>query len=49
MILASEELDELLFLSTKIAVVFRGMLVGIKDSSEIDIGQIGKMMLGVNS
>jgi len=48
-ILASEELDELLFLSTKIAVVYRGMVMGIKDSSEIDIGQIGKMMLGVNS
>ena len=48
-ILASEELDELLFLSTKIAVVFRGMVMGIKDSSEIDIDQIGKMMLGVNS
>lgn len=48
-ILASEELDELLFLSTKIAVVYRGMVMGIKDSSEIDIDQIGKMMLGVNS
>ena len=48
-ILASEELDELLFLSTKIAVVFRGIVMAIRDPSAIDIGQIGQMMLGVKS
>jgi len=38
-----------LFLSTKIAVVFRGIVMAIRDPSAIDIGQIGQMMLGVKS
>ncbi|MBG0786328.1 MAG: ABC transporter ATP-binding protein [Anaerolineaceae bacterium] len=44
--LISEELDELLMLSDRIAVIFDGELVGQMDAKEADLNQIGMMMTG---
>lgn len=45
-LLLSEELDELLELSDRIAVIFDGELVGKMDSKDTDINTIGMMMTG---
>ncbi len=45
-ILISEELEELLNLSDRIAVMFHGEIMGIVDTAKADIEQIGLMMGG---
>lgn len=45
-LLLSEELEELLMLSDRIAVIFDGEFVGQMDADETDLNQIGMMMTG---
>ena len=45
-LLVSEELDELMRLSDRIAVMYEGEIVGILESDEADIQTIGLMMTG---
>jgi ABC-type uncharacterized transport system ATPase subunit len=45
-ILISEELDELLNLSDRIAVLYEGKIMGVVDNEEADIDRIGLMMGG---
>ncbi|MDE2395623.1 MAG: ABC transporter ATP-binding protein [Burkholderiales bacterium] len=45
-LLVSEELDELLALSDRIAVLHGGRLVGIVERGEAQVERIGRMMLG---
>jgi simple sugar transport system ATP-binding protein len=45
-LLISEELDELLELSDRVAVIFNGELVGQMDASQADLNTIGMMMTG---
>ena len=45
-LLASEELDDLLALCDRIAVIFRGRIMAILDRAEADIGLIGRLMAG---
>ena len=45
-LLVSEDLDELLSLSDRIAVMYEGQIVGVLCSEDFDITQIGLMMTG---
>ncbi len=45
-ILISEDLDEILSISDRIAVVYKGKIMGIADAREIDKNTIGLMMAG---
>lgn len=45
-LLISEELDELLTLSDRIAVMYEGEIMGIVDAEDADINEIGLMMTG---
>jgi simple sugar transport system ATP-binding protein len=45
-LLISEELEELLALSDRIAVIFDGQIMGIVDADRADINEIGLMMTG---
>ena len=45
-LLISEELEELLSLSDRIAVIYEGEIMGIVDADHADINQIGLMMTG---
>ena len=45
-LLVSEELEELLSLSDRIAVIYEGEMMGVVDSEDADINQIGLMMTG---
>ncbi len=45
-LLVSEDLDELLSLSDRIAVMYEGQVVGVICSGDFDINQIGLMMTG---
>ena len=47
-LLISEELDELLALSDRIAIIFDGKIMGIVDADTADIHEIGLMMTGTN-
>ncbi len=46
-ILFSEDLDEILTLSDRIAVIFKGEILGIFEASEANIENIGLLMAGV--
>ncbi len=46
-LLLSEDLDEVIDLSDRIAVIYRGKIVGIVDAGEADREQIGLMMAGI--
>lgn len=46
LLLVSEELDELLTLSDRIAVIYEGQIMGIVDAKNADIKEIGLMMTG---
>ena len=48
-LLISEELDELLTLSDRIAVLHEGEVMGILDADDADINEIGLMMTGQRS
>ena len=45
-LLVSEELEELLTLSDRIAVIFDGKIMGIVDADKADVNEIGLMMTG---
>jgi ABC-type uncharacterized transport system ATPase subunit len=45
-LLVSEDLDEVLALSDRIAVLFSGEIVGVVDGAEADREHIGLMMMG---
>ena len=46
-LLISTELDEILSLSDRVAVIYEGKIVDIvENNSQIDIGEIGLMMAG---
>lgn len=45
-LLVSEELEELLTLSDRIAVIYEGEIMGIVDADDADIDEIGLMMTG---
>ncbi len=49
MLLISEDLDEILALADRIAVIYEGEIVGIVDRSQADIEQLGLMMAGVHT
>ena len=46
-LLTSEELDEVLSLSDRVAVISEGKIMGIVDNENVDIDQIGMMMAGM--
>ncbi len=46
-LLISEELDEIISLSDRIAVISEGKIVGIVESENVDIDKIGMMMAGI--
>lgn len=46
-LLFSEDLDEILTLSDRIAVIFKGEILGIFDAAEADLEKIGLLMAGV--
>ncbi len=45
-ILISEDLDEILELSDRIAVIYEGEIKGIFDAKEVDVEEIAKLMIG---
>ena len=45
-ILISEDLDEILALADRVAVIYEGRLVGLYDADEAEIGEIGLRMTG---
>ena len=45
-LLISEELEELIALSDRIAVIYGGRIMGIVEPENFDIGEIGLMMTG---
>jgi len=46
-LLVSEDLDEILALSDRVAVMFNGKVIGIKESGKTNMQEIGLMMTGV--
>lgn len=48
-LLVSEDLDEIMALSDRIAVMFNGKIVGIRESGKTSMQEIGLMMAGVAS
>jgi len=48
-LLVSEDLDEIMALSDRIAVMFNGKIVGIKESGKTNMQEIGLMMAGATS
>ena len=47
--LISEDLDELLMVADRIAVIFDGCIVGILSQEEASVSLIGQMMTGMSS
>lgn len=45
-VLASEEAEDLLGLCDRIAVLFKGRVVGVVDASATSLAEIGAMMAG---
>ena len=45
-LLISEELEELLALSDRIAVIFDGQIMGVVAADQADVNEIGLMMTG---
>jgi len=48
-LLISEDLDEILDLADRVAVMYRGRVVGVLDAGDADVDRIGLMMSGVVS
>jgi simple sugar transport system ATP-binding protein len=48
-LLVSAELDEIMALSDRIAVIYRGQIMGIVDAGQADIEAIGLMMAGTRA
>ncbi|HUW96547.1 MAG TPA: heme ABC transporter ATP-binding protein, partial [Anaerolineae bacterium] len=45
-LLISEDLDELLSMSDRIAVLYEGRVMGVRDSEEASVEELGLMMAG---
>ena len=45
-LLASEELDDIIALSDRIAVMFKGEIMGIFDAGTVTLEQLGLLMAG---
>ena len=45
-LLISEDLDEILALSDRVAVLYEGRIAGIADAADADIARIGLLMTG---
>ncbi len=45
-LLISEDLDEILMVADRVAVMYEGRIVGIVDVHQVDVAQIGLMMAG---
>jgi general nucleoside transport system ATP-binding protein len=45
-LLFSTELDEILTLSDRIAVMYRGQIVGLAEAGNLDVNQLGLLMGG---
>jgi simple sugar transport system ATP-binding protein len=45
-LLISEDLDEILTLSDRVAVLYEGRVVGIMDAVDTDVNRIGLLMTG---
>ena len=48
-LLISEDLDEVLGLSDRIAIMYEGRFVGLFDAADADVGEIGMLMTGGSS
>jgi simple sugar transport system ATP-binding protein len=48
-LLISEDLDEILALSDRVAVLYEGRIAGLAETTETDIAQIGLLMTGGTS
>ena len=48
-LLISEDLDEILALSDRIAVIYEGKIVGILDRADADVETLGLMMAGAHA
>jgi len=48
-LLISEELEELMALSDRIAVIYEGEIMGVVDAAEADVDEIGLMMTGAHA
>ncbi len=48
-LLISEDLDEILALSDRIAVIYEGKIVGILDRADAEVEMLGLMMVGVSA
>jgi ABC-type uncharacterized transport system ATPase subunit len=48
-LLISEDLDEIMTLSDRIAVIYEGEIMGILDASEASVDEVGLLMAGVTS
>ena len=46
MLLISEDLDEILAIADRVAVIYDGRITGIVDSAGADIEQLGLLMTG---
>jgi simple sugar transport system ATP-binding protein len=46
-LLVSEDLDEIIALSDRIAVMFNGKIVGVKESGKASMQELGLMMAGI--
>jgi ABC-type uncharacterized transport system ATPase subunit len=47
--MVSEDLEELLMVADKIAVLFEGKIIGVLPSAEADTERLGMMMAGVQA
>jgi simple sugar transport system ATP-binding protein len=45
-LLVSEDLEEIMTISDRIAVMFEGRVAGIVDAAEAEVEEIGSMMVG---
>ena len=45
-LLISEDLDEVLSLSDRVAVMYEGRIVGLFDAADADVAEIGMLMTG---
>jgi simple sugar transport system ATP-binding protein len=48
-LLISEDLDEILAVSDRVAVIYEGRIVGLFEAAEADVGEIGLLMTGGTS
>jgi general nucleoside transport system ATP-binding protein len=48
-LLASEELEDLIALSDRIAVIFRGRIMGVVPRGSADVARLGRMMAGASA